>query len=131
MTLKNISRISSTIAWILWAATISLALTKMYLLYYDHEYERILASKKWVIFIDPSIMKNNWFLNNRNKYGNDAWLMKYIILPIVTVFSMIWIVLSVILYHLQDKYNQPSIANLCIHDFMDDSSFCLHCVVFS
>ena len=74
-----------------WAAIMIIMICKMYLLYYDYEYERILASEKWAIFIDPSIIKNNWFLINKNKYGSPIWLIKWLIVPIIAI----WIVIDV------------------------------------
>ena len=77
-----------------WGTLMSLTACKIYLLFYDHEYERILASQKWAIFIDPSIIKNNWFLNNKNKYGNPIWLIKWLIVPIVTTWILIDITIT-------------------------------------
>ena len=84
----------------IWAAIIAFNVCKIYLLYYDHEYERILASQKWAIFIDPSLINNNWFLNNKNKYGNPMWLIKHIILPVM----IIWIVIDLIITTIFDFY---------------------------
>ena len=79
---------------------------RIYLLYYDHEYERILASEKWVIFIDPSVVQNNWLLINRNKYGNEIWIMKWIILPTTIVFVMLWGITAAIFAHYDDKHGE-------------------------
>ena len=77
----------------------------MYLLRYDHEYERALASEKWAIFLDPSAIKNNFYLNNKNRYGNPIWIMKRIILPITLIFTVLWLTSTAILTHLGAKHD--------------------------
>ena len=75
----------------------TLTACKIYLLHYIHEYERILASEKWAIFIDPSIIKNNWYLNNVQRYGSSKWLSKRIALPIILVWIFIMATSTIIL----------------------------------
>ena len=93
------------ITFISWAPTCSIYATKMYLLYYDHEYERILASEKWTIFIDPNMTKNNWFFINKNKYGNAVWIIKYLIIPSVILFAILRVSLSQTGVAYQEKFN--------------------------
>ena len=101
---ETLDTIISGVSSIAVSGGIALYTVRIYLLYYDHEYERILTSEKWAIFIDPSMVKNNWFLINRNKYGNDIWIVKWIVIPPVIVFVILWSILSVIFTHFQAKW---------------------------
>eukprot|EP01084_Bolivina_argentea_P197895 339020_1 len=69
----------------------SLFLLRAYLLYYDHEYEKILSQSKWQILIDPHVEQTNWFLvNRRHKYGRASYLIKRFILPSVFLYFIIF-----------------------------------------
>ena len=83
-----------------WGIIMTIMVCKMYLLYYDHEYARILASEKWAIFIDPSIIKNNWYLNNKQKYGSSIWMIKNMIFPIITI----WCIIDIIIFMFHRDY---------------------------
>ena len=63
------------------------------------EYEHILTSEKWVIFIDPSILSENWFMRNKSKYGNSKWLMKHITLPTMILWTILWTPGPIMVYY--------------------------------
>ena len=81
----------------IYGSMMTLTTCKIYLLHYIHEYERILASEKWAIFIDPSIIRNNWYLNNKQKYGSSKWLTKHIASLIILAWIFIFTVSTIIL----------------------------------
>ena len=102
--LTTIEVITTTAFTPLTATFMMLNLCKFYLYYFDHSYERVLASEKWAIFIDPSITTNNWYLQNKHKWGNQIWLMKWIVLPITIVYGILFAALDQLLIH----FNAPT-----------------------
>ena len=66
------------------AALPLLYLVRVYLLYFDHEYNRVLNTQKWQIFLDPTLQHTNWFIVNRNhKFGDEKYLLMRILLPVL------------------------------------------------
>ena len=58
------------------------------------------------MFIDPSIIKNNWFLINKHKYGNSIWIIKWLVLPCVVVFAAIWGLLFGLFAHAYEEHKK-------------------------
>eukprot|EP01084_Bolivina_argentea_P029153 54110_1 len=94
--LLQITYISSVIAVSFGFALVSI---RIYLLYFDHEYNHILITKKWKILVDPLVEKNNWFLiNRRNKYGSSIFVMTRILLPLLFIYFSVFISLRFTIY---------------------------------
>ena len=68
-----------------------LGATRFWLLYYDHHYEALLLSKTWQLVIAPESFKNNWFLLKKQTYGDDKYILKSIIVPVVVVRLIMYI----------------------------------------
>ena len=57
-------------------------LLRIYLLYFNHQYSKIVSQQKWQILIDPNIVNSNWFLiNKKNRFGNPSYLVKWMLIP--------------------------------------------------
>ena len=64
---------------------------RIFLLYYDHQYNKALSTSKWKILLDPNFENTDWFLQNRHlKYGKEKWLLKWIAIPIIGVYYAIY-----------------------------------------
>jgi len=66
----------------------SLVTMRMYLLHYDHEYQRILYKRKWNIMTDPTISEN-WYLKNRKSLGDPAFLFKSILISVYIIAALV------------------------------------------
>eukprot|EP01083_Nonionella_stella_P082051 226431_1 len=81
--------ITSVITFAIGASLVTL---RIYLLYFDHEYNHVLLTKRWQILVDPAIEKSNWFLINRHtKYGNDIYILKYILCPSLLIYIAVFL----------------------------------------
>ena len=65
--------------------------TRVWLLYCDYHYARILAASSWQVIISPISITNNWFLLNRRRLGDHIYILKYIVLPIAITRSALYI----------------------------------------
>eukprot|EP01083_Nonionella_stella_P144261 450078_1 len=66
---------------------------RIYLLYYDHEYNRTVCNHKWKILINPRQLsrQQTWFLANRHtKYGDERWIISRILVPLALTYSIIY-----------------------------------------
>ena len=70
---------------------------RVYLLYYDHEYQRLLCSQKWKAIINPMVQQN-WYIKHRKKYGSETYLYKHIVIPAVIGYFIIFLI-----YHFVSK----------------------------
>eukprot|EP01083_Nonionella_stella_P115148 341060_1 len=72
----------------------SLFVLRIYLLYYDHEYNRTLCKNKWQILMQPRrhlIRQQTWFLANRHgRYGDERWILSHIVVPITLSYSIVY-----------------------------------------
>merc|ERR1719242_640526 len=73
----------------------SLMTLRIYLLYFDHEYNNRLSTQKWKILVDPEVGKNDWFLMNRHtKYGDERFIILRILTPLLIIyfslFAALW-----------------------------------------
>eukprot|EP01083_Nonionella_stella_P167161 561089_1 len=99
----------------------SLITLRIYLLYFDHEYNHILLTKRWQILFDPSIEKTNWFLINRNtKWGNDMYILQYLLSPVLFIYSMLFLTLRLSLFAL---YRADSLGSANFAKVVVDFSF--------
>eukprot|EP01084_Bolivina_argentea_P216006 366895_1 len=74
---------------------------RLYLMYYDNEYTKVLTGKEWQILIDPTIEKTNWFLKHRrHKYGNTFFLLK----SITAILSIYFIIFCTLQYTTNYNY---------------------------
>eukprot|EP01084_Bolivina_argentea_P177548 307013_1 len=79
---------------------VGLLILRIFILYFDHEFNRILSMKKWKMLINPKVVENNWFLVNRhNSYGDHIWMIKFIYSPIVSFCCIIFILFHFIFIH--------------------------------
>ena len=93
-TTKRIYGIFLTISMVVkfWAA--SFVLLRIYLLYYDHEYNRTVSNNKWKILINSRDLpkQQSWFLANRQrKLGDESWIIWHILVPVTLLFSIIYV----------------------------------------
>eukprot|EP01084_Bolivina_argentea_P245643 411203_1 len=50
-------------------------LLRLWLMFYDINYSNAIKNHQWKSKIDSNITNsNNWYLNNKNKYGNIKWV---------------------------------------------------------
>ena len=105
MTLYSFFGFVFTISLLFRCITASVFVLRIYILYYSHHYAKVLASSKWQILIDPSIEHSNWFLiNKKKKWGNPIYVIKWIILPICTIYFCVFcVVMFTVSTH---KHNQ-------------------------
>ena len=75
---------------IFWLAISAL---RMWLLYFDHQYGKSLSTKKWKILLDKNHANTDWYLQNRQKYGNPIWLIKCIAIPVVMIYFTIYLII--------------------------------------
>eukprot|EP01083_Nonionella_stella_P048456 129522_1 len=88
----TIDHVLLTSMFLAFTLLISFATLRIYLLYFDHQYNHVLVTKQWQIIMDPSIEQTNWFINNRRtKYGNEDYLVKYILCPLVISWLIIFV----------------------------------------
>eukprot|EP01083_Nonionella_stella_P144257 450068_1 len=85
---------------------------RIYLLYYDHEYNRTVCKNKWKILMNPHQLprQHTWFLANRHKkYGDTRWIISHVLVPLALAYSIIYaavrISVSVYLDIVDDYYN--------------------------
>eukprot|EP01084_Bolivina_argentea_P023890 44616_1 len=95
----NIYAVILTISMVVkfWAA--SFILLRIYLLYYDHEYNRMLTKNKWKILIDPIGLPKQaswWLINRQRKYGDEEWMIYYIVLPFTIPYTLLYIIIRII-----------------------------------
>eukprot|EP01084_Bolivina_argentea_P040002 73908_1 len=74
-------------------AVISFLTLRIYILWYDHQYAKVVTSSKWQLIVNPTFLDNNWFWQHKRKYGNTLYIIKYILLP--TVFSYYFVLLII------------------------------------
>ena len=68
-----------------WWSSMYLFSIKVYLLYYKQKYTLSIADVSWRKDINPN--EENWYIKNKNKYGNPIYLIKLAIIPyILSVF---------------------------------------------
>eukprot|EP01084_Bolivina_argentea_P213017 361944_1 len=76
-----------------YVTSINLFATKAYYFYYIREYNAFIADKIWVSTINKSNAENNWFIQNKHRFGNINYLLKLNIIPsclfvlIITIIS--------------------------------------------
>eukprot|EP01083_Nonionella_stella_P194479 717329_1 len=85
---------------------------RIYVLYYDHEYNRTVCKNKWKILMNPRQLsrQQTWFLANRHtKYGDERWIISHVLVPFTLSYSIIYaavrIGVSVNLGIVDDYYN--------------------------
>ena len=76
---------------------------KFWIFYYDSKIIEFENNKEWRMAIDPIKESNNWFVENRNKYGNATYLFK-----ISIVISIFQTSVQIILYHTADAMYSPN-----------------------
>eukprot|EP01084_Bolivina_argentea_P023889 44615_1 len=109
----NIYAVILTISMVVkfWAA--SFILLRIYLLYYDHEYNRTVSNNKWKILINSRQLTKyqSWFLANRQrKYGDEDWIIWHILVPITLLFSIFYVAIRfALISHLNifDNFEHP------------------------
>jgi len=72
----------------------SLLALRVYMLHYDHQFERVLSQEKWQIMIHPKIHEN-WYLQNRRKWGDPLEILMRILIPIYIVWILMVIILTI------------------------------------
>ena len=82
----------------------SFLLLRVYLLYYDHQHSRFVATNKWKLLMNPrslSRQKSYWMVNRYRKYGDERWIIKNVLVPITSTFSVLFLALRwALAYHL-------------------------------
>lgn len=76
--------------------TLTVALIRIWLLYFDLQLSRSLTNKSWQMAIDPNIESKNWFLNPKNQriYGNDGKQLLFRGLTIDTIYFFCYLTIS-------------------------------------
>ena len=88
------------------AVGFSLMSLRVYLLYFDHEYNNRVSSQKWKILVDPNVGETDWFLLHRHtKYGNESFLILRILTPFVILFVFTFIAVWI---YVHAEYNDPN-----------------------
>eukprot|EP01083_Nonionella_stella_P232807 820869_1 len=49
---------------------------KVFILYFDCGYAKALSSKKWKILLNPKLFEDDWFVQNKHKYGESKYIVK-------------------------------------------------------
>eukprot|EP01084_Bolivina_argentea_P057757 105509_1 len=68
----------------------------VWMLYYDTTWATITnPGNNWTHFINPQyddnhtdLFVNNWFINNKQRFGNTGWLTKFFMIPILTIIYL-------------------------------------------
>eukprot|EP01084_Bolivina_argentea_P113711 202621_1 len=92
---------------------LSLLTLRVYLLWFDFEYSRILTSKKWLILMNPSFLQTNWFSINKRKYGSSKYMTLYIVLPVVCIYYSTYAIIHISIRN----YTSGSIQNSLVLGF--------------
>ena len=90
-----LDNIITTVTYTLRFWLISFMVLRIYLLHYDHQYNRYINNNKWKLMINPTDLpkQQSWWLANRHhKYGDEKWLIFHILVPCTAIFSIIFIV---------------------------------------
>eukprot|EP01084_Bolivina_argentea_P055787 102209_1 len=66
--------------------TMNLLCIKSYLLYFQHQYHLSIQNASWKQFIDSSW--NDWYLRNKNKWGQFSYVIRWISIPYVLSIIM-------------------------------------------
>ena len=92
---------------------------RFWLLYYDILLAQVSANKKWKKIINQNYDYNdnnsnkgklNWFLLNRDKYGNFKWIIKRFTIPYILISSLCFIIVVIIKIIYGNNSYQASIA---------------------
>merc|ERR1719474_770762 len=75
-----------------WACTFPFV-ARLWLLYFDFNYEAKLAAKPWEIVIAPKTVESNWFLVHKHTLGEGGFILKYIVLPLFLIKTSVSIAL--------------------------------------
>eukprot|EP01084_Bolivina_argentea_P170631 295677_1 len=75
-----------------WSQLILMTL-RIYLLHFDHEYERLLKTHKWKILINENAMDENWYFQNRLTYGSGIWIIKHRLFIPLLIFYIFYLIL--------------------------------------
>ena len=81
--------ISSSIEYSITLALLLCYAQRSYLIYYDFNYHEAILNNEWKQFTSKKQTQLDWFLDNRNKFGNRIFTL-YII-------SAIWLLLTCLL----------------------------------
>eukprot|EP01084_Bolivina_argentea_P076126 137942_1 len=65
---------------------------RVWCLYYDHKIHSLADNKQWHSVINNTHFSNNWFMKHRSTYGNEKWIIWYIIHPIFIIIESIYII---------------------------------------
>jgi len=69
----------------------SLLSLRIYLLNYDHEYHHRLVVEKWKVLAYPH-RKQNWYIQQRNKWGSPSFIMSRFIWPVTSLYLIISVI---------------------------------------
>lgn len=94
------SWISSTFEYCVTLALLLCYAQRTYLIHYDFNYHEAILNNEWKQFTSNRQDVNQWFLSNRNKFGNRAFTL-YICLTI-------WFILSTLLTFSVTSFSLPS-----------------------
>eukprot|EP01084_Bolivina_argentea_P211377 359577_1 len=64
-----------------WVTCMNLFAIKAYYFYYIKEYNKSISDTVWVATINSDNIENNWFIQNKNRFGNIYFLLKLNIIP--------------------------------------------------
>eukprot|EP01084_Bolivina_argentea_P039914 73751_1 len=58
---------------------------RFWMIHYNIQWTNAYLENKWKQVIDPSYHNehNNWYIDNKKKYGNKSWILHHIIIPII------------------------------------------------
>lgn len=81
------SHITNPIAsWLLNTVTllfVMVSTTRLWLLFYDYNFEEVLSSKPFAIVLNIKEFESNWFLRNKHTLGEGRFLLKWCIFPVL------------------------------------------------
>ena len=66
-----------------WWSAFFLLFVKVFHLYYNQKYNIAIADLAWKMELNPNDANNNWFIINKNKYGDPIYMIKLVSIPFI------------------------------------------------
>eukprot|EP01084_Bolivina_argentea_P026696 49677_1 len=89
----------SRVIYIMLQGVIFCGLWRFWLIHYDLKIAHCLSQSKWKKYLNSQLTENNWFINNKQKYGSTTYVKK-VVITMWLIFSVIRITLfQLFLFH--------------------------------
>ena len=124
----NVSRILLILFQVLntiWTFSFSYAiLSRVWLAYFDIQYHFSRSQQSWQNYIHEKALKQDWFMLNKNTYGNTRFVIVrtiiVVIISLILVF-LLYVIIIYIIYTLIYIVNTLCVLNFyveCVHGFI-------------